>query len=412
MASKSKKQAQRHAQKQDPLLALMLCAVLLGILALVQNKYGQWSDVRGFFGMHFRDGLHHWPYSPHTIAGTSEVMHSVEYPVITGLVMWLLTFLVPMSDQAIIHYYWITAAFNILLLATSAYLIKSISNKKTAYYFIFAPAVLYSLYRNWDIWALVPMLSAILLFEREKYSRSAWMLSLSIATKFFPLVLLLPIGIIFIRKNQISILIKYCANVLISWIIINLPFALIDFRGWSYFYEYSYKRGLGSASIYEIISILIPSISFSSPYFYLFNFVIFSALIIYLFKINEIPTLAESSFFVVFAFILFTKQYSMQYVIWLAPLAVITMEKVSRKNKEILLYLYILWQAFELVFQYSFFQKMLTDHYRNTSTPMTISVSNTMYASIGAIRYIVAILFTVILCKFFYDGKKAVQGQK
>jgi len=412
MASKSKKRVQRQAQKQGSYFALILFAVILGILALLQNKYGQWSDIRGFFGMHFSDGLHHWPYSSHTLAGTTEVMHAVEYPVITGLVMWLITFLVPISDQAIFHYYWITAFFHIVLLAISAYLVKSISNKKSAYFFIFAPAVLYSLYRNWDIWALAPMLFAILLFERQKYSQSAWMLSLSIATKFFPLVLLLPIAIIFFRKQQITMLIKYCLTVIGSWILINLPFAIFDFRGWSYFYEYSYKRGLGSASIYEIISILIPAITFSSPYFYLFNILIFSMLIIFLLKIKEIPTLAESSFFVIFAFILFTKQYSMQYIIWLAPLAVIAMQKVVQRNKEVLIYLYILWQASELAFQYSFFQKLLTDHYRNTNTPMTISVTNTTYASVGAIRYVLATLFTVVLSKYLYDGKKVIQGQK
>ena len=412
MASKSKKLSQKQAQKQESFIGLILVSVILGILALLQNKYGQFTDVRGFFGMHFRDGLHHWPYSEHIITGTTEVMHAVEYPVITGLVMWLITFLVPLSDQAIFHYYWVTAAFHIALLAWSAYLIKIIADKKSAYYFIFAPAVLYSLYRNWDIWALVPMLIAILLFERQKYTQSAWMLSLSIATKFFPVVLLLPIAIILFRKRQLPIFFKYSLTVLYSWILINLPFALIDFKGWAYFYEFSYKRGLGSASIYEIVTILIPSISFSPIYFYIFNVGIFSLLIIYMFRLHQIPSLTELSYFVIFAFILFTKQYSMQYVIWLALLAVICMNKVAPKHKEILLYIYILWQATELAFQYSFFQKILTDAYAKSETPMTVAVSGTTYASIGAVRYIVAVSFALLLAKYLFEAKKADQGQK
>ena len=408
MASKSKK----NAVKKESFLPLVATSILLGVFALMQNRYGQFSDVRGFFGMHFMDGLHHWPYSEHTLTGSTEKMHAVEYPVITGLVMWLLTYLIPNSDTAIYDYYTLTAVTHMVLLAISAYLIKVISNKKTAYYFIFAPAVLYSLYRNWDIWALVPMLGAILLFERKKYTQSAWLLSLSIATKFFPVVLLLPIAIILFRNKQISIFFKYSLTVLYSWVLINLPFALIDFKGWAYFYEFSYKRGLGSASIYEIVSILIPSITFSSIYYYIFNIGIFTLLITYMFKIRVIPSLAESSFFVIFAFILFTKQYSMQYVIWLAPLAVISMDKIAKKHKEILIYIYVLWQASELAFQYSFFQKILTDAYAKSETPMTIAVSNTTYASIGAVRYIVAVLFALLLAKYLFEAKKANQGQK
>ena len=411
MASKSKKQTQKQIDKPEPYLALVLFAVLVGVLALLQNKYGQWSDVRGFFGLHFRDGLHHWPYSDHIIAGTTEAMHAVEYPVITGLVMWLITFLVPLSDQAEFHYFWVTSVFHIALLALSAYLIKIISNRKSAYYFIFAPAVLYSLYRNWDIWALVPMLGAIFLFERKRYTQSAWLLSLSIATKFFPVVLLLPIAIILFRKKQLSIFYKYSVTVLYSWVLINLPFAIIDFKGWAYFYEFSYKRGLGSASFYEIISILIPSITFTSIYYYILNVGIFSLLILFLFRLKEIPTLPEVSFFVMFAFMLFTKQYSMQYVIWLTSLAVISMYKISEKSKVLMIYIFILWQASELIFQYSFFQKLLTDIYAKTDTPMTIAVTNTMYASIGAVRYVLAILFTGLLARYLFEAKKAEKSK-
>ena len=407
MASKAK----QKARKKESFWPLLAAAVLLGILALIQNKNGFATDVRGFFGMHFSDGLHHWPYSEHTLTGSTKVMHAVEYPVITGLVMWLLTYLVPMSDQAIFHYYWVTAAFHIALLALSAYLIKVISNKKSAYYFILAPAVLYSLYRNWDIWALVPMLGAILLFDRKKYTQSAWLLSLSIATKFFPVVLLLPIAIIFFRNKQLPIFFKYSLTVLYSWVLINLPFALIDFKGWAYFYEFSYNRGLGSASIYEVVSILVPSMSFTSIHFYIFNIGLFLLLTVYLFRLHQIPTLSEISFFVMFCFILFTKQYSMQYVIWLTSLGVICMDRISKRNQEFLIYIFTVWQVSELVFQYSFFQKLLTDIYAKTDTPMTIAVTNTMYASIGAVRYTLAILFSGLLAKYLFDAKKAEKSK-
>ncbi len=400
MASKSKRQ---KLQKENPTL-LIITALTVGVLALLQNKFGQFSDIRGFYGMHFFDGQNLWPFSEKTLIGSDRVQHPVEYPALTGLIMWLLSFLVSPSQTAVFDYYRITAGFQIVLLALSAYLIYKLVGKKYAFYFVLAPAVLYSLNRNWDIWAVAPMLFAILLFEKKKYTFSALLLSISIATKFFPIVLMLPIMIIFLRNKQLIEFIKYGFTTLITWVLINLPFVLIDFQGWLYFYKFSAERALGSASFYELTNIFISSIKFTSIHFYILNILVFLIVTIFLLKLKKTPTLVESSFFVMFAFILFNKQYSMQYVIWLTSLAVLTFAYLTKRSQESLIYVFVLWQAFELAFQYSFFQKILTSTYANTDTPMTIAVSNNAYATIGAIRYLLAVTFTILLAKSLYKA--------
>ena len=407
MASKSKKQ---RAKKDNPTL-LIIAALAVGVLALLQNKFGQFSDIRGFYGMHFYDGQHLWPFSEKTLLGDTKVQHPVEYPALTGLIMWLISFLVSPSQTAVYDYYRITAGIQIVLFALCAYLIYKLVGKKYAYCFALAPAVLYSLNRNWDIWAIVAMLFAILLFERKKYILSAILLSVAIATKFFPIVLMLPIMIIFLRNRQISNFIKYGLTVLITWVLINLPFVLVDLEGWAYFYKFSAERALGSASFYELVNIFIPGIKFSSIHFYILNILVFLLVTAFLMKLKTVPTLAESSFFVMFAFILFNKQYSMQYVIWLTSLAVITLAYISKRNRDSLIYIFIIWQAFELAFQYSFFQKILTDAYKNSDTPMTITVSNNAYASIGVIRYLLAVLFTILLGRYLYKANSSIVGQ-
>jgi len=407
MASKSKKQ---RAKTDNPTL-LIIVALAVGVLALLQNKFGQFSDIRGFYGMHFYDGQHLWPFSEKTLLGDTKVQHPVEYPALTGLIMWLISYLVSPSQTAVYDYYRITAGIQIVLFALCAYLIYKLVGKKYAYYFAVAPAVLYSLNRNWDIWAIVAMLFAILLFERKKYILSALLLSVAIATKFFPIVLMLPIMIIFLRNRQISNFIKYGLTVLITWVLINLPFVLVDLEGWAYFYKFSAERALGSASFYELVNIFIPGIKFSSIHFYILNILVFLLVTAFLMKLKTVPTLAESSFFVMFAFILFNKQYSMQYVIWLTSLAVITLAYISKRNRDSLIYIFIIWQAFELAFQYSFFQKILTDVYKNSDTPMTITVSNNAYASIGVIRYLLAVLFTILLGRYLYKANSSIVGQ-
>ena len=407
MASKTKKQS----RQRESSFSLILISLTVGIIALLQNKYGQFSDIRGFYGMHFFDGQHLWPFSEKTLLGETTVRHPVEYPALTGLIMWLLSFFVSPSDTAIYSYYRLTASLQIILFTYSAYLIYKLAGKKYAFYFILAPAVLYSLNRNWDIWAIAPMLVAILLFERKKYGLSAVLLAISIATKFFPIVLMLPIAIIFLREKNLFAFIKYGAVTLVSWVLINLPFAIVNLKGWAYFYEFNAKRGLGSASFYEISSIIFKSIKFNSIHFYILNITIFLIVTLFLIRLKQIPNLLESSFFVMFAFILFNKQYSMQYVIWLSALAVLAISQISKRQRESIIYIYILWQALELAFQYAFFQNILTNTYAKTETPMTIQVSTTAYAYIGVVRYLVAVIFALILAKHL-RSKNSIEIQQ
>ena len=407
MASKTKKQS----RQRESSFTLILISLTVGIIALLQNKYGQFSDIRGFYGMHFFDGQHLWPFSEKTLLGETTVRHPVEYPALTGLIMWLLSFFVSPSDTAIYSYYRLTASLQIILFTYSAYLIYKLAGKKYAFYFILAPAVLYSLNRNWDIWAIAPMLVAILLFERKKYGLSAVLLAISIATKFFPIVLMLPIAIIFLREKNLFAFIKYGAVTLVSWVLINLPFAIVNLKGWAYFYEFNAKRGLGSASFYEISSIIFKSIKFNSIHFYILNITIFLIVTLFLIRLKQIPNLLESSFFVMFAFILFNKQYSMQYVIWLSALAVLAISQISKRQRESIIYIYILWQALELAFQYAFFQNILTNTYAKTETPMTIQVSTTAYAYIGVVRYLIAVIFALILAKHL-RSKNSIEIQQ
>jgi uncharacterized membrane protein len=409
MASKTKK----YNRKRESPLSVVLLSLSVGIIALLQNKYGTLSDLRSFYGLHFSDGQHVWPFSEKILLGKSNAQHPVEYPALTGLIMWLLSFLI--NSSAIdpnVQYYRLTAGFQIVLFAYCSYLIYKIVGKKYAFYFMLAPAVLYSLNRNWDIWAIAPMLLAILFFERKRYNLSASLLSVSIATKFFPVVLLLPITVIFLRGKNYLALVKYLVVTLMLWVMINLPFVIINFKGWAYFYEFSAKRSLGSASFYEITSLIFESLKFSTLHFYILNISVFLLVTIYFVKLKQIPTLVESSFFVMFAFILFNKQYSMQYIIWLTVLSVLVLSKISKKNRESLVYLYILWQVIEFAFQYAFFQHLLTEYFANTETPMTIQVSSQVYAYIGVARYLIAIIFCLQLAKFLRLEKSFDKPQR
>jgi hypothetical protein len=404
MPSKSKRVAKK---KKEPVGFVIFLSIVVSILAILQNRYGQFSDIRGFYGMHFSDGQHQWPFSVRTLLGTTESRNPVEYPALTGLIMWLISFFVEPAQFAWVDYFRITASFHVVLYAITAYYIKVLAGRKWAIVFAISPAVLYSLNRNWDIWAIVAMIWAIYLFEKGKFRMSAVVLAVSVATKFFPIVLLFPIFIYFMRRKEFRTFVEYFLITMGSWLLINLPFMIINFRGWSYFYEFSYKRGLGSASIFEVTGILGFGIPTWSILFYILNALLFGGLGLYLWKSARNVPLTESAFLTMFAFILFNKQYSMQYVIWLAALAVLALAHLSQKRQFTMLYIYAVWQASELVFQYSFFQQILTNINANTATPASPQISSTTYAMTGIVRYTLAVLFTVLLAKYLYQEKKS-----
>lgn len=404
MASKSKKLAKK---KKEPVAFVIFLSIVVSILALLQNKYGQFSDIRGFYGMHFADGQHQWPFSTRTLLGATESRNPVEYPALTGLIMWLISFFVEPAQFAWVDYFRITASLHVILYAITAYYIKVLAGKKWAIVFIVSPAVLYSLNRNWDIWAIVAMIWAIYLFDKGKFRLSAVVLAVSVATKLFPIVLLFPIFIYFLRRKESRLFIEYFVITIGTWLLINLPFMIINFRGWSYFYEFSYKRGLGSASIFEVTGIVGFGIPTWSILFYTINALLFSALGFYLWKSSKNVPLTQSAFFTMFAFILFNKQYSMQYVIWLAALAVLALAHLSQKRQLTMLIMYAVWQVSELAFQYSFFQQILTNIYANTETPASPEITTYMYGVTGIIRYSLAIAFTVLLARFLYQEKKS-----
>jgi hypothetical protein len=397
MASKSKQARMRQANKKETVSLAIMIAVAAAFLAIIQNSYGQFSDIRGFYGLHFADGLHHWPFSTHTLQGATESIHPVEYPALTGLIMWLFSFFVAPAQFAWVDYFRLTASVQVLIFGLTVYFIQKLANRKLAIIFAISPAVLYSLNRNWDIWAIATMIIALYLFQKGKETQSAICLAVSIAVKFFPLVALLPIGIFYLRNKRIKDGLRYLLVTGLAWIVINLPFMLINFKGWLYFYEFSYKREIGSASFFEITNMAGIGVPSTKAVFYALNLLALGLVAIYLLRSKNIVGAAEGTFFTMFAFILFNKQYSMQYVIWLASLAVLALFLLEKKAQLKILVFYGVWQASELLFQYSFFQRILTGSYKGTATPASPEISNGFYAGTGLIRYGLAIGFTVTL---------------
>jgi uncharacterized membrane protein len=265
-----------------------------------------------------------------------------------GVAMYLTA--LPMRD---IHDYYFLNIFLLALLFIGTVFIAQRINGY-GFYYALAPAVIGSLYINWDLWAIPTMLLAIYWFDRKKFDYSAIALGVSVATKFFPVLLLIPILVIAARSNRSSnrYIVRYLAIFTGSWLAINLPVAITTPTGWWHFYKFNMERGPDWGSIWTALQ----SFGFSSGsinYLSLLGtLAILSWVVVYLFGLKSTPTLAEVSFIVFASALILGKVYSPQYVLWLTALAVIAL-----KTKDTLVMFWV-WQIAELIYHLAIWQHL------------------------------------------------------
>ena len=299
-----------------------------------------YSDLPALFG---ERGLitHAWPYSSAT--------NAVEYPPVTGVIMWATSFLVSDNGNKYRNYFDINALLIALIFIASVLLLKRL--KPELWYLLpIAPAVVASLYINWDIWAVVSALAAIYYFDVGKYSKSAIALGISIATKFFPIVLLLPVALILFRQKKIRELVIYIATTSSAWLLINLPFIITTPSGWLRFFKLNSDRSADWGSIWHALDVF----GIRVAHLNLLTIIAFAigalAFTLFVFGITEIPSLASISFFIVAIFVTASKVYSPQYVLWLTPLAILAM--VDKKDR----FDFWVWQFAELIYHFAIWQ--------------------------------------------------------
>lgn len=298
-----------------------------------------YSDLSALYGAR-EINIDRWPYQSED--------NAVEYPVLTGVVMWATGLLV--SDPSGYRTYFDINALLIALLFIASALILWRLKPEFAHLYLVAPAVIGSLYINWDLWAVVAALLAIYLFKREQFDFSALLLGIAVATKFFPVVLLLGVALYFNRELKNTI--RYLALTSLSWLVINLPVALTNFAGWSRFYKMNLERSADLGSIWYALQ--LRGIDFNNSTLLSIALVLLAAVSIMNIanqsKLPRIETFAISIFLTVAAFVTISKVYSPQYVLWLTPLALLAMTRKEERSA------FWIWQGGEALYHLAIWQ--------------------------------------------------------
>jgi len=301
-----------------------------------QYIHACYSDLPSLYGERGL-GKNQWPYASDT--------NAVEYPVLTGLVMFATAALV----NTPIAYFNLNAIFLTILFIALVMLLRRMK-PELSYLLPVAPTMIASLYINWDLWAIITMMLAIYWFDRKAYLYSSLAMGISISTKFLPIFLLFPIVFILWRNNRIKELVKYLATTVGIWLAINLPFALTTPTGWWRFYKLNLERGADWGSIWLALSQLGLNLTNLNYLSILLLLIGFTAIAIFLFEIKSTPTLASVAFIVLATVMIAGKVYSPQYVLWLTPLAVIAL--TGAKD----LPAFWIWQTGEIIYHIAIWQ--------------------------------------------------------
>ena len=315
-----------------------------------------------------------WPYASDD--------NSVEYPVITAMVMYGTSFVAKSPAS----YFNVNIFFLVLLFLATVIVVRKI-RPEFAYLSAIAPAMIASLFINWDLWGIATMMLAIYWFDRKQYLHSALILALSISTKFLPIFLLIPIAFILWRDTKLKELVKYVGVVVVTWLAINAPFALTTPTGWWRFFKLNLERGADWGSVWLALQQLGLNLTNLNYLSILLLLIGLTSIAIFLFELKHTPTLASVAFIVMAAVMVASKVYSPQFVLWLTPLAVIALI-----NKEDL-HAFWLWQATEVIYHVAIWQHIAS------ITDAKFGLGPTPYAILTLVRIAGTIYLMVVLAR-------------
>ncbi|CAN2229200.1 hypothetical protein MCEROE11_01420 [Candidatus Nanopelagicaceae bacterium] len=304
-----------------------------------QYVHACYSDIPALYGERGLDkGV--WAYN--------NGENSVEYPVVQGAIMWASAKLIP---DGVNNYFYGSALLLALLFIFIALIVFRI-RPEFGYLLPLAPAAIASLYINWDLWAIAAMMLAIYWFDRKQDYVSAFALGIAISTKFLPIFLLIPIALIYFRREDLLKFVKYSAVVVATFAAVNLPVALTTFDGWWRFYSLNLNRGSDWGSLWYALSNLGLGLTHQNYLSVLLLLIAITLFSLFFLQTVDVLKLAHVALFIMVAVMAVSKVYSPQYVLWLVPLAVIAL--IDKRD----LAIFWFWQGAEVLYHLAIWQHL------------------------------------------------------
>jgi uncharacterized membrane protein len=331
--------------------------------------------------------------------------HPVEYPVLTGLFMGVLGLPVHELGTASPTLNQGQAFYNLNALVLSAFGVAAIAvvgalrrrRPWDAAMLALAPALVVTATVNWDLFAVG--LTAFFLYAWSKRwpVAAGILLGLAAAAKFFPLFLAGPLIVLAIRTGRWRSALITVGTGALTWAAVNAPVFLFAREGWNRFWELSSERAIDWGTLWYIGNHAPSSegpnaglapfgwLGANIPTLNLLTYVLFGlgclGVLMLAMRAPVRPRLAQLCFLVVALFLLTSKVWSQQFVLWLLPLAVLARPRWGA---------FLVWQVAEIGYFLAFYAQMLNVSGQFTIPEGTFVLAATMrWATVAALVVLV-----------------------
>jgi uncharacterized membrane protein len=338
------------------LLVLVMLSSAVGLALDQPCRSESWGDgttqfsracysdiVHLYWGRGIGDGV-----VPYLEDPTSTGDEQVEYPALTGMTMWVLSWPIPddwsFEDRGR-WYFDINAIMIALLAAVTVWATAKTAGRRPwdAALVALAPGLVLTSTINWDMWAVALTSLAMLAWARKYPAAAGFLIGLAAAYKFYPLLLLGPLFVLCLRAGRMKHYLWLLLGTAVAWLAANLPIMVANFDGWFRFYELSQERGADFGSVWMVLQGL--GLDLPVGRLNVWGTAVFASLCLAIallgFLAPRRPRVPQLVFLTVAAFLLTNKVYSPQYVLWLLPLAALARPRWRD---------FLWWQAAEVAY--------------------------------------------------------------
>jgi hypothetical protein len=380
--------------------AASLAGSALAYLSKAACLAGGWNHGVAEFQAHCYSDLHGLYFVEGLANGQIPYLdHPVEYPVLTGATMEVAAWLVRGDGGAQargIAFFTVSAVMMAVCAVAGVLAVGYLAGparRWTAVLAALAPALVFASFISWDMLATSLAMLGLAAWAARRGVLAGILLGLAVAAKFYPVVFFVPLLLLCLRAGRMRAFSVTAASALFAWLAVNLPVALIAPRGWSWFYRYSALRGADWGSIWyyfqtehwTVVGALTPggmNLASGLAWCVLFGLIALLAL-----AAPRRPRLPQLLFLSLVAFLLVNKVWSVQYVIWLVPLAVLARPRLGA---------YLLWQAAEVGYFFAIWAYLVTV-YTGSSTAGGIGPG--LYFAALAARFDTVLLLAILVIR-------------
>jgi len=275
--------------------------------------------------------------------------HPVEYPVVTGYFMGALG--LPVHSYGETHpdinqgtwFYNANALILSALAVVTAAVILALRRRRPwdAAIFALSPIIFFTATVNWDFLAIGLAAIGLYLWAKRRPAWAGIFLGLGAAAKLWPLFILGPLLVLALRTKTMRAWLGAMIAAVVTWAVVNFPVYFWYHESWLRFFRLNDERPIdwgtlwyvgryldgkwntgaaGDQGPFQWLSNHVPTLNYLTYGLFGLACLAIAALAV---LAPRRPRLAQLAFLVVAAFLITSKVWSQQYVLWLLPLIVL-----------------------------------------------------------------------------------------